>query len=116
MNGANICWECKHDTLKLKILVPYNHTIKEYVHSIGNLHSKIMAIGKEEQGHYNVWFYSEGKLRLLCFKMLHVCKLKQGKKKNDKVGACENYNLKKDQNSISKIISRKTPMPKQTKI
>jgi hypothetical protein len=115
MNSTNICWECKHDNLKLKIIVPHNHTNKEYMHGTGNLQSQIVAISKEEQGQYNVWFHSEGKLRLLCFKMLHVCKLKQGKEKNDKVGACENYDLKNDQNSIRKIIYSKTPIPEQTK-
>jgi hypothetical protein len=115
MNGTNICWECKHDTLKLKILIPYNRTIKEYVHKTVDLQSQIVVISKEDQGQYNVWFRSEGKLRLLCFKMLHVCKLKQGKEKNDKVGACENYDLKNDQNTINKIMYPKTPMPEQTK-
>ena len=85
------------------------------MHGTGNLQSQIVAISKEEQGQYNVWFHSEGKLRLLCFKMLHVCKLKQGQEKNDKVGACENYDLKNDQNSINKIISSKIPMPEPNK-
>jgi hypothetical protein len=109
MNNTNICWECKHDTLKFKILVPFNRTIREYMHNTSDLQSQIVAISKEEQGKYNVWFRSEGKLRLLCFKMLHVCKLKQGLEKSDKVGACENYDLKNDQNSISNIIYSKTP-------
>lgn len=113
MNNTNICWDCKHDTLKLKILVPYNRTIKEYVHKTGDFQSDIVAISKEEQGQYNVWFRSEGNLRLLSFRMLHVCKLKQ--EKSDKVAACENYDLKNDQNSISNIIYSKTPMPEATK-
>ncbi len=116
MNNTNICWECKHDTLKLKILVPNNGTIKEYVHKTGDLQSQIVAISKEEQGKYNVWFRSEGKLRLLCFKMLHVCKLKQGFEESDKVCACENYDLKNDKDSICNIIYSKTSLPKQTKI
>jgi hypothetical protein len=115
MNNTNICWECKHDTLKLKILVPYNRTIKEYVHKTGDIHSDIVAISKEKQGQYNVWFRSGGNLRLLSFKMLHVCKLKQGQEKGDKVGACENYDLKNDQNAISNIIYSKMPVPEATK-
>jgi hypothetical protein len=115
MNSTNICWECKNGTLKLKILVPSNHTIKEYVHKIGNLQSQIVAISKEEQGKYNVWFRSEGKLRLLCFKMLHVCKLKQGQEKSDKVGACENYDLKNDPNSISRHHLQQNTYPEPTK-
>ena len=116
MNDTNICWECKHDTLKLKILVPYNYTIKEYVHKTGNLQSEIVAISKEKQGQYNVWFRSEGNLRLLSFRMLHVCKLKQGQEKSDKVGACENYDLKNYQNTIRNIIYSKMLSPEQTKL
>jgi hypothetical protein len=102
MNNTNICWECKHGTLKLKILVPFNRTIKEYAHKTSAMQSHIVTISKEEQGQYNVWFRSEGKLRLLCFKMFHVCKLKQKQEKSDIVGACEKYDLKNDQNSIGK--------------
>ena len=58
MNNTNICWECKHSLLKLKILVPHNCTIKEYVHRTGNFSSDIVAISKEKQGQYNVWFRS----------------------------------------------------------
>jgi hypothetical protein len=116
MNNTNICWECKHDTLKLEILVPCNRTIKEYVNKTGDLQSQVVAISKEEQGRYNVWFRSEGKLRLLCFKMLHECKLKQGEEHSDKVGDCKNYVLKNSQNSISNIIYSKTPKFKPTRL
>ena len=115
MNNTNICWDCKHDTLKLKILVPFNHSIKEYVHKTDGIQSDIVAISKEKQGAYNIWFHSEGKLRLLSFKMLHVCKLKQMQDKDEKVGACENYDLKSNQNAISNIIYSKIPMPEPTK-
>jgi hypothetical protein len=113
MNNTNICWECKHDTLKLKILVPYNRTIKEYVHKTGDFQSDIVAISKEKQEQYNIWFRSEGNLRLLSFRMLHICKLKQGLENSDKVAACENYDLKNNQNSISNIIYSKMPSPQQ---
>jgi hypothetical protein len=115
MNNTNICWDCKHDTLKLKILVPQTSTIKEYVHKTGDFKTDIVAISKEKQGQYNVWFRSGENLRLLSFRMLHVCKLKKGQEKNDKVGACENYDLKNGQNSISNIIYAKTAMPEPTK-
>ncbi len=115
MNNTNICWDCRHDTLKLKILVPHNRTIKEYVHETGDFQSNIVVISKEKQGQYNVWFRSEGNLRLLSFKMLHVCKLKQGQEKGNKVGACENYDLKKDINSIGNITYGNTPTPETTK-
>jgi hypothetical protein len=113
MNNTNICWDCKHDTLKLKILVPYNRTIKEYVHKTGDFQSDIVAISKDKQEQYNIWFRSEGNLRLLCFRMLHICKLKQGQEKSDKVAACKNYDLKNNQNSISNIIYSKMPNPQQ---
>ena len=115
MSNTNICWECKHDTLTLKILVPYNHTIKEYVHNTGDFHTDIVAISKEKQGQYNVWFRSGESLRLLSFKMLHICKLKQCQEKDDKVGACENYDLKSDQNAIANIVYTKMPLPEVTK-
>ena len=108
MNSTNICWECRHSKLKLKILVPRKSTIKEYTNKTEGFQSNIVAISKEKQGQYNVWFRSEGNLRLLSFKILHMCKLKQGQEKTDKVGACENYDLKKDQNSISNIAYSKT--------
>ena len=95
-------------TLKLKILVPQNSTIKEYVHKTGDFQSDIVAISKEKQGQYNVWFRSEGNLRLLSFKMLHVCKLKQGQEKTDKVGACENYDLKNDKTQSATSYTAKT--------
>jgi hypothetical protein len=116
MKNHNICWECKHDTLKLNILVPNNRTIKEYMSKTGDLQSDIVAISSEKQGEYNVWFRSEGTLRLLSFSMLHVCKLKHGKEDGDKVGACENYDLKNDQDTISNIVYSKTPMPEPTKL
>jgi hypothetical protein len=114
MSNTNICWECKHDTLKLKILVPCNSTIKEYMRKTGDLHSDIIAISKEKQGQYNVWFRSERNLRLLSFKMLHVCKLRQGYE-GESLGTCENYDLKNDGSSISNIIYSKMPSPETTK-
>ncbi len=111
MNNTNICWECKHDTLKLKILVPHNCTIREYIHRTGDFASDILVISKEKQGEYNVWFRSAGNLRLLSFKMLHICKLKQGQEKTGKVVACENYDLKNEDTTISNIIYSKMTAP-----
>lgn len=115
MNNTNICWDCKYDTIKLKIIVPQTSTIKEYVHKAGDFQTDIVAISKEKQGQYNVWFRSGENLRKLSFRLIHVCKLKQSKEKSDKVGACENYDLKNDQNSISNIIYAKTSVPETTK-
>ncbi|HLN89674.1 MAG TPA: hypothetical protein VK253_06375 [Candidatus Binatia bacterium] len=101
--------------LKLKILVPHNSTIKEYVHRTGDFSSDIVAISKEKQGHYNVWFRSGENLKLLSFKMLHMCKLKQRQEKSDKVGACEDYDLKSEEIAISNITYSKMPVPEPSK-
>jgi len=111
MNNTNICWECRHDTLKLKIIVPQTSTIKEYVHKTGDFQTDIVAISKEKLGQYNIWFRSEGNLKLLSFKMLHFCKLKQGQEKDDKVGACEDYDLKSNQATVTNIIYSKMSLP-----
>jgi hypothetical protein len=84
------------------------------MHRMGDFQSDIIAINKEKQGQYNVWFRSAGNLRLLSFKMLHLCKLKQGQEISDRVGACENYDLKNAQNTISNIIYSKMPAPEST--
>ncbi len=111
MSERNICWDCRHNQLKLKILVPQNHTIKEYVHKTGDFNTDIVAIVKGKYGQYNVWFRSDGNMRLLSFRMLHVCKLKHEKGEN---GAdCSRYELKQGKNSISNIIYSKTPVPEQ---
>lgn len=104
---ANKCWECKHNTLKLKILVPHNRTIKEYVHRTGDFQSDIVAIVKEKQGQYTVWFRSDGDIKLLSFKMLHVCRLKVEQGKKDTI--CNRYQQKEEQNLISNIIYSKVP-------
>ena len=45
----------------MKVLVPHDRTIKEYVHRTGNFQSDIVAVVKEKQGQYTVWFRSEGR-------------------------------------------------------
>ena len=103
---ANKCWECKHNTLKLKILVPHNRTIKEYVHRTGDFQSDIVALVKEKQGQYTVWFRSGGDIKLLTFKMLHVCRFKIEREKD---AACARYQKKEEQSQISNIIYSKVP-------
>jgi len=102
MSNTNICWECRHDNLKLEIIVPNNCSVDEYVMRTGGFESEIVAIVKSNRGHYDVWFRSEGKVRLLSFRMLHVCKLKH-KRHSGKVVACENYDLINDRNAVSDI-------------
>jgi hypothetical protein len=115
VNNTNICWDCKHNKLKLKILVPHNCTIKEYIHKMGNFQTDIVAINKEKKGQYQVWFRFEGNLNLLSFKMLHVCKLNQGQRKNEEVCACENHDVITNPNQISNIIYSKVSLPEHFK-
>ena len=114
MNNTNICWECRHSILKLKVLVPQNNTIRDYRHKTGDFQSDIVAISKEKQGQYNVWYRSEGTLRLLSFKMLHTCRLKKETEKSVRAGACENYDFKNDETSISNIVFSKTSTEQPT--
>lgn len=109
----NTCWECKNNTLKLKVLVPYDRTIKEYMHETGNLQSDIVAVVKEKREQYTVWFRSEGEMRLATFKMLHTCNLNLERPKNAIV--CPFFSFKKDPCQISNIIYSKVPMPLETK-
>ncbi len=110
---ANKCLDCKQNTLKIKILVPHNRTIKEYVHRTGDFQSDIVAIVKEKQGHYTVWFRSAGDIKLLSFKMIHACKLKLERGKKDT--ACLRYEQKQE-HLISNIIYSKVPAPELTAI
>ena len=97
-----------HGTLKLEILVPNNCSINEYVRRTGNFESEIVAIVKSNQGQYDVWFRSAGNVRLLSFRMLHVCKLNR-KRQTRKVVSCENYDLKNERNAVSDITYSKAP-------
>lgn len=104
----NTCWECKHNTLKLKVLVPNDQTIKEYVHRTGNFQSDIVAVVKEKQRMYTVWFRSEGGIKLMTFNMLHICALRIDAKKQDN---CPCYKRNGEKNQVSSIIYSKQPLP-----
>jgi hypothetical protein len=103
MSNTNICWECRHSILKLKILVPLKSPVKEYANKTGDFQSDIVAISKDKPGTYNVWYRSNGALRLLSFKMFHVCRLKQGQEKNGLEGACVDFD-KNGQSPIDSIV------------
>ncbi len=105
----NSCWDCKHNTLKLKVLVPYNQTIKEYVHRTGNFQSDIVAVIKESQGTYTVWFRSGQDLKLMTFNMLHVCALRI--ERTEKQVNCPCYKRNGEKNQVSSIIYSKQPIP-----
>ncbi len=101
----NTCWTCEHNVLKIKLLVPQNHTIREYVQKTGNFQSDIVAIVKEKQGEYTIWYHSEGELKLTTFKMLHVCQFKL--EKSEENTCCPNYKMNETKNRISNIIYSK---------
>lgn len=103
---SNACWNCKYNALKLKILVPHNCTIKEYIHKTFNFLSDIVAIAKEKQDRYTVLYRSEGNTNLLNCRFIHVCMLKIEKSKKD--AECLNYELKKQKNIVSNIVYSKT--------
>jgi hypothetical protein len=107
------CWECKNNTLGLKVLVPYDRTIKEYMPETGNLQSDIVAVVKEKREQYTVWFRSEGEMRLATFRMLHTCNLSLEKSKKEMV--CPFFSYKDDACQISNIIYSKVPMPLECK-
>lgn len=109
----NTCWECKNNTLRLKVLVPYDRTIKEYMHETGSLQSEIVAVVKEKREQYTVWFRSQGEMRLATFRMLHTCSLNLERPKKAEV--CPFFSYKKDPCHISSIIYSKVPMPLETK-
>jgi hypothetical protein len=109
----NTCWECKNNTLKLKVLVPYDRTIKEYMHETGNLQSDIVAVVKEKREQYTVWFRSQGAMRLATFRLLQDCN--QNLEKPQKGEVCPFFSAKEDACQISNIIYSKVPMPLETK-
>jgi hypothetical protein len=103
------CWNCKHDILKLKVLVPHDHTIREYVHRTSDFQSDIVAVVKEKQGQYIVWFRSGRGIELVTFKMLHICKLRiEG---NPKQATCHCFTQNGELMNISNIIYSKEPAP-----
>ena len=106
---SNKCWDCKNNILKLKILVPHDRTIREYVHGTGDFQSDIVAVIKEKQEQFTVWFRSGSGIKVLTFKMLHICKLKI--EEVDKECTCRDYIKNGEHNYISNIIYSKQPIP-----
>ncbi len=110
MPNTNTCWECKHNTLKLKVLVPHDRTIKEYVRKTGNFQSDIVAVVKENQGRYTVWFRSDsGDLKLVTFNMLHACALRIEREKTQ--AKCPYHTLSDEQKLISSITYSRQTVP-----
>jgi hypothetical protein len=104
----NTCWDCKHNVLKLKVLVPHDRTIREYVHRTGDFQSDIVAVVKKKEGQYTVWFRSGSGIKLVTFKMLHTCQLRVERTQTN----CTCYKQNIERNSISNIIYSKEPSPK----
>lgn len=105
----NLCWDCEHNTLKLKVFVPHDHTIKEYMHNTNCFQSDIVAVVKEKREQYTVWYRQGEEVRLVTFKTLHFCDLKLGKPKKDALCPC--YVEKLVQAVIRNIIYTKLPPP-----
>jgi len=89
--------------------VPQNCTIREYVHTTGNLCSDIVAVVKEKQGKYTIWLRYGNDLKLVSIRMVHECKLKIELGRKD--SACEGFTQRDEQNLISNIIYSRTPAP-----
>jgi len=97
----------------LKVLVPHDQTIREYVHRTGDFQSDIVAVVKDKQGQYTVWFRSGSGIELVAFKMLHLCKLKiEG---NLKSAGCPCFMQNGEHTCISNIIYSKQPTPEVRK-
>jgi hypothetical protein len=105
----NKCWECKNNILKIKVLVPHNRTIKEYVHRTGNFQSDIVAVVKEKPGQYTVWFRSGGDIKLMTFNLLHNCRLNKAQKPD----SCPCYMHSEEALAISNITYSKQPTPEE---
>jgi hypothetical protein len=105
----NLCWDCEHNSLKLKILVPHDRTIKEYMHNTCCFQSEIVAVVKEKREQYTVWYRQGEEIRLVTFKILHFCDLKIEKPKKD--ASCPCFVEKLAQAAISNIIYSKLPPP-----
>jgi len=101
---AHDCWDCRNTVLKMKVLVPQNQTIRDYVHQTSNLLSETVAVARENQGQYTVWFRSNGAMKLVSIKMLHSCQLKIEPIKDT---ACPCFIENKSQSQISNIIYSK---------
>ncbi len=94
--------------MKLKVLVPHDRTIKEYVHKTGNFQSNIVAVVKEpEHGHYTVWFRAGEELKRVTFRMLHACALHI--ERDMKQPACPYHTSCEEQKLVSSITYSKQP-------
>lgn len=88
----------------MKILVPKNRTIKEYIHKTGDFQSSIVAVVKEKNGQCTVWFRSEGTIKIVSAKLIHECKFELETRKTN----CRHFEPSGEENRISNIIYSKT--------
>jgi len=84
------------------------------VHQTGNFQSDIVAVVKEKKGQYTAWVRLDDALKLMTFKMLHVCTLKGDPTK--KQVACNCHTHKQETNCISNIIYSKLPLPAEAEL
>jgi hypothetical protein len=109
----NTCWDCKHNTLKLKVLVPHDQTIREHVQQTGKMQSDIVAIVKEKHDQYTVWYRLGDTIKQTTIKMLHVCKLHIDPQTHSPCGC---HAQKVGANKICNIIYSKTPRPAEAEL
>jgi hypothetical protein len=116
MNGksGNTCWGCKHNDVKLRVLVPQNATIRDYVRITANMCSELVAIIKQQQGLYTLWFRYGFDLKIVTVKIMHTCKQKV--ETNRKETPCPSYLLDPAPNLVSNIIYCRVPIPDVNKI
>jgi hypothetical protein len=102
MAPKKTCWDCRYNTLNLKILEPQNSSIQDYVHSTGALSSDLVAITKEKQGHYTIWLRHFDELTRMSFKIVRSCKLKIENENHNQI--CLKHELAFEQGGISSIV------------
>jgi hypothetical protein len=108
------CWGCKHNDVKLRVLVPQNATIRDYVRITANMCSELVAIIKQQQGLYTLWFRYGFDLKKVTVKIVQTCKQKV--ETNKKETPCPQFLLDTEPNLVSNIIYCKVPIPDVNKI
>jgi len=107
---ADKCWDCKHNILKMKVMVPQDQTIRECMNQTSNLLSNITAIIKEKKEQYIMSLRSGDEMKKVTVKMLNICQLKI--ERTDINLACSCYKQNGSQTQVSNIIYSKEPNPK----
>ncbi len=78
MEKGNLCWKCVHGVIKLKIIVPKDHSLKDFIQKSSQLQSDILAIVKNEASQYSIRYKSGESIN---FNLNFACRLKPRKTK-----------------------------------